>query len=573
MNRLVIALSIAILLALNCHAANQRNYIYVFDCTYSMKSNKCWDTSKDFLQREIAQRNQSDNIIILPFEKDVKSPITSRDWKEIEPQLEGYCNQKTKTNICDAWSEAVNHLNPRAENYLILLTDGKHEYGNGHSDVAAMLKRWKLTNPDNVYGFYVMLNAEAVGVKNAAGGDDPEHRLWFIDATASIPEFGAFATQRGSTPSNTLINGGADVPLGFSCASPFPATIACGDPHFDVQLKEIKEGKAVFHVTSRVATMEELDTVTGSKIYRLEIAATATNPNQRILNTAIIKIKSPNGPELDCRGFINDKASLGSAAYTEPTLFGLLTGDSINPIEYNIRPRFNPMAGKLHSWAEIKVEVDDPTITILVDGRPATTFRCEASNPRPVKISFLCAPETAVGDHVVTFTSPKTSKGLVVQNENPAKFRVMKQIGFRHRWHTAKTCAMWLGIALLAFLALWLLMLRRMFYPVIKAGKLQVSGDCGFQTKKIQGARRVVLSNRKVGQSWISRHLTAPIISLVHPSWTSPITLEPGGSKKVRLIINRDVLDIDPYAVNLQPQVEYKITDKRANTNHTLIIN
>lgn len=89
---------------------------------------------------------------------------------------------------------------------------------------------------------------------------------------------------------------------------------------------------------------------------------------------------------------------------------------------------------------------------------------------------------------------------------------------------------------IVAALVIWFAAVRRMLYPVIKVTQLVLTGPGSYYlTRKIKGARRVVLTSHRRSQNALSRLFTGTIIYIVADHFTPDITLEPKGSgKRVR---------------------------------------
>jgi hypothetical protein len=100
-------------------------------------------------------------------------------------------------------------------------------------------------------------------------------------------------------------------------------------------------------------------------------------------------------------------------------------------------------------------------------------------------------------------------------------------------WNPLKTCLFWIAMAIIAALVLWFLLLRRMFYPTIKVKRIDFAGPGTYYgSKKIKGARKVVLTSKKQSQNIFSRIFTGEIRFLRAEHFIPEIEILPSGTKK-----------------------------------------
>jgi hypothetical protein len=100
-------------------------------------------------------------------------------------------------------------------------------------------------------------------------------------------------------------------------------------------------------------------------------------------------------------------------------------------------------------------------------------------------------------------------------------------------WNPLKTCLFWIAMAIIAALVLWFFLLRRMFYPTIKVKRIDFAGPGTYYgSKKIKGARKVVLTSKKQSQNIFSRIFTGEIRFLRAEHFIPEIEILPSGTKK-----------------------------------------
>ena len=92
------------------------------------------------------------------------------------------------------------------------------------------------------------------------------------------------------------------------------------------------------------------------------------------------------------------------------------------------------------------------------------------------------------------------------------------------------------GIFLLAALLVWLFVLKQIFFPTFKVGKIILSDPAPYMSQKhLRGTRKLILTKSKSTQSGINRFFTGKIIYDVNPMWTSDIVIEPLDKNSVRI--------------------------------------
>lgn len=122
----------------------------------------------------------------------------------------------------------------------------------------------------------------------------------------------------------------------------------------------------------------------------------------------------------------------------------------------------------------------------------------------------------------------------------------------------------WMGIVILVVTLLWFLILKSIMFPTFKIGNIQFVSGSYFASKKIRGARKlIVTSSSKKRQSALNRLFTGKIIYERNVFWTDEWELYPKG-KGARLITNRKYT-ITPFTTSLEKQNEYQIEHLESN--------
>ena len=85
-----------------------------------------WNQTLQFLQEDIDSQDSDAHIVIVPFQNKPyhqiafdRSSFTPKMWtNDIRPKLDSLVKQAANTNICDAWTAAMSHVNTNKYNYV-----------------------------------------------------------------------------------------------------------------------------------------------------------------------------------------------------------------------------------------------------------------------------------------------------------------------------------------------------------------------------------------------------------------------------------------------------------------------
>lgn len=110
---------------------------------------------------------------------------------------------------------------------------------------------------------------------------------------------------------------------------------------------------------------------------------------------------------------------------------------------------------------------------------------------------------------------------------------------------------------LFGLILIWFLIMKPIIYPTFRIGNIQFTNGSYFSTKRIYGARKLVVTNSSKTQNAINKLLTGRIIYERNEFWIDEWELHPKG-KGGRLNTNRKYT-ITPFTTSLNKQMEYDI--------------
>ena len=121
-----------------------------------------------------------------------------------------------------------------------------------------------------------------------------------------------------------------------------------------------------------------------------------------------------------------------------------------------------------------------------------------------------------------------------------------------------------IGILILVSVTLiWFLIIKPILYPTFKIGNIQFTDGTYFSTKRIYGARKLVVTHTSKRQSEINKLFTGKIVYEKNELWLDDWEIHPKG-KGGRFVSNRKY-SMNPFTTSLNKQTEYEIEHFSSN--------
>ena len=125
------------------------------------------------------------------------------------------------------------------------------------------------------------------------------------------------------------------------------------------------------------------------------------------------------------------------------------------------------------------------------------------------------------------------------------------------------------AILLAAAFLVWLFIMKAIFFPTFKVGKIHLTDPAPYNSlKRMRGYRKMILSNKVTKQSFLNKWFTGKILYEINDLWTSEIVIEPRDRNSVRLRCPREYM-----ADSRVLQKNRDCTIQNMNTNTKTIIN
>ena len=573
-SKIFILLAMILVASQFAFAQRERNYIYLLDCTKSMSgyngAPNIWAPTKNYLKTDIERQKKvkGTTVHVVPFQGsclNVHSFLAEDfNWKSLEKELDGYQENITRTNICDAWDEGQKYINKNKDNYIILLTDGLDNC-KGTAALAQKLEQF-CGKYRHTQAFYVVLTKNAINpqIKEVV---DRCPDAWIVDASKKINPFGGFdknitihANTRNLDKAHKLL---------FSTVGEFSASSECNDPCFSVSIEEgkIKDGS----MSVKIAAKQSMQYIQANLPNPYKFTFDVKAKDVQIINPTIT-VEMTNDPERELE-IISEEQDMGEAKWYDSFLFwGAKEPDTLS---LDLKGAFNEEAKKCGSTVRLKIVDADglKDFKLFFNGEEVTngTILCDAPKmPESTILSIVYNPEAKQGKRYLIINAAN-EKNLDNINGAPVEdFEVSVRSECDVDWNPLKTFLFWLGVIILALLVIWFLFLKRIFFPTFTIGTVMVTSPY-YSMIKIKGARRIVFSDKKVKQSPINRFFTGKVLCSVNPCWTQPLVMEPA-KKAIRVIPNTTYI-FNPFAARLTSPSQYTIENTAAKNTIKLTVN
>lgn len=131
-------------------------------------------------------------------------------------------------------------------------------------------------------------------------------------------------------------------------------------------------------------------------------------------------------------------------------------------------------------------------------------------------------------------------------------------------WNPLALWCLIIAVVLIVLLAVWMLVLRPLFYPTFKVGKIMLRDPVPYMSNhRLSGKRALVLTSKAQKQGLLSRIFTNRIQYDINPLWVSDVVITPRNRKSVRIKTTGDYI-IDSRI--LEKGKEYKLRHIKSQT-------
>lgn len=560
-----------ILLCLTTYAQRERNYIYLFDCTQSMKTVvDIWEPTKNYLKVDIEKLSLSSTVSIIPFQGITHPAIQFErgnfNWNKIEEQFNKYIENRTNTNICSAWDEGMKCIDVNKDNYFFILTDGEDNV-KGTEALCQRIRDW-CGKYRNSYAFYVMLTEKAKEKeKDLAEAIGTCKTIRLIDIKGHISPFGIFEKEIITT--NTL-DIEKQIKIPFSTVGKYAASVNSRDSLFEISLvnDEISDGKALFNIITKRTKQEIAAILDGRNNYSFVAEVDAKGVD--ILNPKLT-VDVINKPERVLTMVDEEEINMGQASYYPTFLFWKESKQ--DTLCYDLNLCFNQAGIECASSVTFKVDANDHAndYRILMNGTLCSTNQFVADRQMEKSILSIVFDKNAVqGKRYFSVTPVKIVETDRINTISTENYELSIRAKYTENSNPLFIMLIGLLILLAISLILWFCVVRIIVYPRIKVGRIVIT-EPYYKSKKIQGARKVVFTNKPMKQGVLNYIFTGRIVYENNEVWADPIEFEP--CKKALKPITKSKYLITPFTTRMEKNTDYEIQNNATNQKIRITIN
>ncbi|MDE6582529.1 MAG: VWA domain-containing protein [Duncaniella sp.] len=523
-------------------AQREKNNIYLFDCTYSMKTNRLWEPAKNALHATIATQKAipGSQFTVIPFEVKPFEPITfdsygydARKKAEIDTTLNNIINHHTYTNITAALKEGFSHVDPKKENKIYLLTDGQPDGGDTAEQVAKTIAEWCAYHR-NCRLFYVALKNGVVNpvIRDAIAACEDAYVVECKDGV--IPQIADIYPDNIYTNLEELSR---PMEVAFSLPGNHELEVTCNDTIFDISVTggHSAGGKIKLVISPKNGrTTESLHQAFQGEDYEFPVTVQSVDKDYFIANPEVTVHVADGIPAGLTLGGGADALLVPEVSWYDSFLWSDAAPD-INTI-MDLTPVFSNRLN--NSRLNLRLVVDNGSendFTARYNGKPVSNGSILSVSPdEPAILEVQFDHNAKTGKRYFDLV-PQEYNSLDMINGQPADRYEGTQLIMEYdvTWNPLKTLLFWIGVIILAALLLWFLLLRRIFFPTIKVAKIEFTGPGSYYaSKRIKGARKVVLTARTKSQNILSRIFTGEIRYVRADHFSPEISILPAGRKK-----------------------------------------
>ena len=539
-------LVITLFLVINSYAQKLtcERRVYYLDATYSMISpSKLWNpVRKDLANAINAIEDETTEIYVIAFGGNNGSEL--KVWNDYATDegksnvIKGFMGFNPKRNTMTYLDRPLkdfysNRVESDRATYCFLMTDGKNETPNPNTFSDA-LKLWgdKYGN-SNVYGFYVMLNNEAKDPVIESIIENQEH-LWKVETAdvninlIRLQNKAVFNIRTDNTIQIPFESGKYD---NLNISASFSK-----DSKFAVKNSFIKNGNLIVEVdvTGNKSLMPESSTET--------LFLSISNAGRfDFLITEKVSIKCNNKKEFVLQS-PTSRQKWGKVSHYDD--FWFVSGD-IKPVHQKINFDFSEDAtANKNTFAEFafvdcKGNIINPQeMVIKVNGieLKENSFRI-TPNDKEIDIEIYFPKDVKNGKKQGFLRLTNHNLHRLNNNEctNQAADAFQWTIYNDKNVNPLKLALIWFFAIILASFLLWMIVLKRLFYPVF--GTIQKTFNVPGMAPLIinfRGARIIeIAASHPKKQSLWNRFWTGKIIYKTHPAFITPITFKPSRGRRI----------------------------------------
>lgn len=555
-------------------AQREKNYIYLFDCTWSMKKNGLWKPAQSALDSNITLRSSipGSHFTVIPFGNNPYQVFSFNNGnysaikQDLTKAFEKYINQANFTNISDVLKSGFHQVDSNKDNEIYLFTDGMPNNTDSPQLVAQTIREW-CANHRNTKLYYVALTKGVINPLIKQAIDECSDTSIVQCENGVIPVI----TSISNDVYTNLKELDKGIETSFSIPGNYNLTAESSDNYFNVYIdgNKAEDGKFILKISSKDnLTIDQMHQILQGEKYEFPITINCTDKNFTIVNPIVNVHISDEVPSKLILANGVDEIQADGVKWYDSFLWSKAAEDK--KVLWDLAPVFkNELKNSGLSLELNKAEGESDDFQAWFNGKSITNGQTITIHPnKPALLEVRFNHDAKTGKRYF-YLSPSRIESLDFINDFPSdeyqgtSLRTEYHVG----WNPLKTFLFWSGIILLAALVLWLTILKRIFFPQIKMSKITITGpDSYYSSKRIRGARKIMLTTKRKSQNIFSKIFTGKIIFIRGDHFSPALSIvAAGGKKKVRL--RSEAKSNNPWEI--YPSLIFGQYDKGTLTNKT----
>lgn len=505
-----------------------------------MRSNGLWETAQAALDNNISLRATipGSRFVVIPFGDNPYEIISFNNAgypakkPDISSALTKHITQARFTNISSVLESGFGSSDPNKENEIYLFTDGMPNNGDTPQRVAETIMEW-CGNHRNAKLYYVALKNGVINpvIQNAIDECDDASIVQCENGIVPI------ISNISSDIYTNLEELGTIIEIPYSIPGEYNLTSSCTDDLFDFNIEGNKSSKGKIRVKimprGNISIAQLHQTLQGEE-YEFAVSIQCTDHRFVISNPTVnVHVSDEVPSKLSIAAGVDELQADGVCWY-DSFLWSDCAPDA--KIVWDLTPVFkdelksSKLSLKFHV-AEGETDDFQAWFNGQTIGNNQTIEICP-NQPACLEVQFN--HDAKSGKRYFALT-PTTINDIDIINEQPSEVYQGTSLRTEYDvdWNPLKTFLFWLGIVLIAALVLWLAVLKKIFFPTIKMARITITGPGSYySSKKIKGARKVVLTTKQKYQNIFSRIFTGEIRVIKAEHFVPELSIVPAGSKK-----------------------------------------
>ena len=532
-----IFLILSVFCSINGLAQREKNNIYLFDCTGSMKTNGLWDPAKAALEATIETQSsiQGSLFTIIPFGDAPYNhhTFTATEFKNKKAEINADFDKNIKiakyTRITDVLQSGFNKIDPNKENKIYLLTDGKPNNGDSPEKVAQAITNW-CANHSNSRLFYVALTNDVINPIIKQAIDNCPDAFVVQCNNKVIPQIADISSDI-YTNLQELSNSKA---LSFSLPGNYDLEINSNDSLFNVIGSKASNGKIMLALSPKNGLdINKLHQILQGNEYMFPITIQCADKRFFIANPNVSIHVSDEIPSTLTLAQGKEELSSNEAIWFDSFLWSDEAPEQ--KVEWDLSPIFTNEISNSNISLKFQTPQNEEDFNAWFNGNPIKNGDILTIKPGvPAILQIVFNHDAQTGKRYFNLNY-ETHSSIDLVNDQPVNDYTGTSLRTEYsvEWNPLKKFLTWLSIILISCIILWILFLKRIFFPTIKLSKVEFIGPGSYYTsKRIKGARKVVLTSKKQSQNIFSRILLGEIRYIKADHFIPELTILPASNKK-----------------------------------------